>query len=44
MEFAYNNHYQTTIKITLNEVLYGKKYRLSLHWDKIGKKDAWIRH
>ena len=37
IEFAYNNSYQSTIKMASYEALYGRKYRSPLHWDDIGE-------
>ena len=39
IEFAYNNSYQSTIKMAPYEALYGRKCRSSLHWDDIGERD-----
>ena len=32
IEFAYNNSYQTSIRIAPYEALYGRKCRSSVHW------------
>jgi len=37
-EFAYNNSYQASIKMTPFEALYGRKYRSPLCWDDIGNR------
>jgi len=37
-EFAYNNRYQSSIKITPFEALYGRKCRSPLCWDDIGER------
>lgn len=34
MEFIYDNNYESSIKITLYEVLYGMKYRTPFLLDK----------
>lgn len=36
--FFYNNSYQSTIGVVPNEMLYGRKCRLSIHWDKLGEQ------
>ena len=38
MEFAYNNSYQTSIKMALFEALYGRKCRTPVCWDEVGEK------
>ena len=38
MEFAYNNSYQTNIKMAPFEVLYGRKCRTPMCWDKVGER------
>ena len=38
VEFAYNNSYQTTIRMPPYEALYGRKCRSPLHWDEAGEK------
>lgn len=40
MGFAYDNNYQTTIMKTLYKALYGRKFRLPLHQDEIGERNA----
>ena len=39
VEFAYNNSYQSIIKMAPYEALYGRRYRSLLHWDEVGEKD-----
>ena len=39
MEFSYNNNFQATIGMTLFEVLYGKRCRSPLCWDKVGERE-----
>nr|CAD1831726.1 unnamed protein product [Ananas comosus var. bracteatus] len=39
-EFAYNNSYQASIKITPFEALYGRKCRSPLHWSEVGERLA----
>lgn len=39
MEFVYNNSYQSTIKMTPYEALYGRRCRSPLHWDERGEKN-----
>ena len=34
MEFAYNNNYHTSIKMTMFEVLYGRKCQSLIRWFK----------
>ncbi|XP_022872048.1 uncharacterized protein LOC111391134 [Olea europaea var. sylvestris] len=38
MEFAYNNSYHLSIKMTPFEALYGRKCRTSVCWDEVGEK------
>ena len=38
VEFAYNNSYQSTIKMAPYEALYGRRCRSPLHWDEIGER------
>ena len=38
MEFAYNNSYQSSIKMAPYEALYGKKCRTPLYWDEVGER------
>ena len=33
VEFSYNNGYQTSVKMTPFEVLYGKKWMTPISWD-----------
>jgi hypothetical protein len=35
VEFAYNNSYQSTIKMALFKLLYGRPYQMPLSWDRI---------
>jgi transposase InsO family protein len=35
-EFSYNNSYQSSLKTSLYEVLYGKKCRTPLMWSEVG--------
>ena len=35
VEFAYNNNYQSTIKMALFEFLYGRPCRTPLSWDQL---------
>lgn len=35
VEFAYNNSYQSSIKMALHEALYGRKCRTLLYWVKL---------
>jgi hypothetical protein len=35
VEFAYNNNYQSTIKMAPFEFLYGRPCRMSLSWDRL---------
>ena len=37
MEFAYNNSYQASIEMTPYEALYGRPYRSSICWTKVGE-------
>ena len=37
-EFAYNNNYQASIKMSPFEALYGRKCRSPLCWDDIGDR------
>jgi hypothetical protein len=37
-EFSYNNSYQTSLKMSLFEVLYGRKCRPPLYWDQTGER------
>ena len=37
-EFSYNNSYQTSLKKSPFEALYGRKCRTPLYWDQIGEK------
>ena len=38
MEFAYNNSYQVSIEIAPFEVLYGRKCKTPMCWDKVGER------
>ena len=38
VEFAYNNNFQTSIGMTPNEALYGRKCRSSIYWDDVGER------
>ncbi|XP_030494790.2 uncharacterized protein LOC115710569 [Cannabis sativa] len=38
IEFSYNNSYQITIGMAPYELLYGKKCRSPIHWDKMGER------
>ena len=38
MEFAYNNSYQSSIRMASYEALYGRKCRTSLCWDEVGER------
>ncbi|KAI5347763.1 hypothetical protein L3X38_000650 [Prunus dulcis] len=37
MEFAYNNSYQASIKMSLFDALYGKQCRTPFYWDEVGE-------
>jgi hypothetical protein len=37
-EFTYNNNYQTNLKMSLFEALYGRKCRTPLYWDQTGER------
>jgi hypothetical protein len=37
-EFSYNNSYQESLKMTLFEVLYGRRCRTPLNWIELGEK------
>ena len=37
-EFSYKNSYHASIGMALYEVLYGRKYRSSIHWYEIGER------
>ncbi|WVZ64189.1 hypothetical protein U9M48_013751 [Paspalum notatum var. saurae] len=37
-EFSYNNSYQTSIKMSPFQALYGRRCRTPLHWDQLGEK------
>ena len=39
-EFSYNNRYQTSLKKTPFEALYGRKCRTPLYWDQVGEKQV----
>ena len=38
MEFAYNNHYHSSISMAPYEALYGRKCRCPLYWDEEGMR------
>ena len=38
IEFSYNNSYQVTIGVAPYEMLYGRKCRSPVHWDKTGER------
>ena len=38
VEFSYNNSYQASINIAPYEALYGRKCRIPLYWDEVGKR------
>ena len=38
VEFAYNNNFQTSIRMTLYEDLYGRKCRSPICWDDLDEK------
>ena len=37
-EFSYNNSYQTSLKKSPFEALYGRKCRTPMYWDQVGEK------
>jgi hypothetical protein len=37
-EFSYNNSYQTSLKMSPFEALYGSKCRTPLYWDQTGER------
>jgi hypothetical protein len=37
VEFSYNNSYQTSLKMSPFEALYGRKCRTPLYWDQTGE-------
>jgi hypothetical protein len=39
-EFSYNNSYQSSLKMSLFQALYGRSCRTSLHWDQPGEKQV----
>jgi hypothetical protein len=39
-EFSYNNNYQTSLKMSPFEALYGRNCRTPLHWDQPGKRQV----
>ena len=38
VEFAYNNNFQSTVRMAPYEALYGRKYRSPVHWDEAGER------
>lgn len=38
VEFAYNNSYKASIRISPFEALYGRKCQSHLHWSEVGEK------
>jgi hypothetical protein len=38
VEFSYNNSYQTSLKMSPFEALYGRKCRTPLYWDQTGER------
>ena len=40
VEFAYNNGYHASIKMTLFEALYGRKCRSPICWDEVGEQQV----
>ena len=38
MEYAYNNSYQSSLNMTLFEVLYGKKCRTLIYQEEVGER------
>jgi transposase InsO family protein len=40
-EFAYNNSYQSSLKITPFEALYGRRNRTPLNWSQPGERNFW---
>jgi hypothetical protein len=42
-EFAYNNSYQSSIKMTPFEALYGRKCRTPLFWNQTGESTLWTK-
>jgi hypothetical protein len=39
-EFSYNNSYQTSLKMSLFQALYGRNCRTPLHWDQPGERQV----
>ncbi|GJS33586.1 DNA/RNA polymerases superfamily protein [Tanacetum coccineum] len=39
VEFTYNNSYHTSIKMPQYEMLYGRRYRTPVCWEKVGSKE-----
>ena len=39
-EFSYNNSYQTSLKMTPFEALYGRKCRTPLFWNQTGERQV----
>jgi hypothetical protein len=40
IEFAYNNSYQATIRMSPYEALYGQKWQSPLYWDNVGERQT----
>src|SRR5262249_39369809 len=38
VEFAYNNSYQSTIRMAPYKALYRRKFQSPLHWDEVGER------
>ena len=41
IEFAYNNSYQSSIKMAPYEALYGRKCRTPLYWTELSEENTW---
>jgi hypothetical protein len=41
-EFSYNNNYQTSLKMSPFEALYGRKCRTPLYWDQTGERQFFV--
>jgi len=37
-EFAYSNNYHASIEMAPYEAMYGRQYRTTICWDKVGKR------